>query len=453
MFLGRKEELQYLENYYQKAGSQMVILYGRKHIGKTALLHKFTESKNSAYFLGRPCSEKEQIRLWKREMETDSGIELNGQRFYDVFSGLIEHDPIKKVLVIDEFQHLMKSGTSFFDDLIKILHEQWNKKNVMIILASSSIGFIEHHFVERIGKDAYEISGFYKLKELDFVHVKSYFKNYSQEDCIKLYAILGGVVGLWSYFDPNLSLKENIEKNILAPNCVLREEAIRVVSEELREQGVYFTLISILARGKSKLNDLYLESGFSRAKISVYLKNLMELDMIEKIHSYDLAGNENAQKGMYRISSHFIHFSFRFLFQNQSALQQLSSAQFYHQYIESNLRQYAGIYFSKICIQFIQNSKKSMKNFQPKKIGEWIGKSGIIDIVAEDEAGKIMVGLCNFEKPIMEYEDYEWLNFSMKQAKVTADFIYLFSFGRFDETLNLESKIKKQIRLVELKDL
>lgn len=86
-------------------------------------------------------------------------------------------------------------------------------------------------------------------------------------------------------------------------------------------------------------------------------------------------------------------------------------------------------------------------------MGAWIGKTGIIDIVAEDETGKILLGICNFEKPIMEYEDYEWLLYSMKQAKVHADFIYLFSHGRFDEKLNLESKIKKQIRLVELKDL
>lgn len=453
MFLGRKDELQYLENHYQKAGSQMVVLYGRKHMGKTSLLKKFVESKNSVYFHARACSEKEQIHLWSQEIQFENAFPTKINRYYDIFSQFIEHDPVKKVFIIDEFHFLVKAGTSFFDDLIQVLHEQWNKKNVMIILCSSAIGFIEHNFVKKIGKAAYEISGFLKLKELEFQYLQEYFSNYSKEDCMKVFAILGGVVGLWSYFDVNLSLKENILSNILNPGCLLYSEAERMVGEELREQGVYQTLLSILATGKSKLNDIYLESGFSRAKISVYLKNLMELDLIEKVHSFDLEGNENAQKGIYRISDHFLHFSFWFLFPHQSALNLVSKEEFYHRYLEPDLKKYTGVYFHKICTQYIKSGKKLPRSFLPKKVGAWIGKTGIIDIVAEDETGKILLGICNFEKPIMEYEDYEWLLYSMKQAKVHADFIYLFSHGRFDEKLNLESKIKKQIRLVELKDL
>ena len=64
MLSGRIAELQYLDQYYEKAGSQILVVYGQKHIGKSTLLKEFAENRPSHYYLARPCSEREQLYQW-----------------------------------------------------------------------------------------------------------------------------------------------------------------------------------------------------------------------------------------------------------------------------------------------------------------------------------------------------------------------------------------------------
>mgnify|MGYP003307889072 CR=1 FL=1 len=122
------------------------------------------------------------------------------------------------------------------------------------------------------------------MKYQDF---KEHFPLFSKKDSIGAFSILGGIPGLWQYFNDEFTLRENIENFILQSNEKLFDYGQQYVSEELRETAVYNTILGALADGKRKLNDLYIHTGFSRAKISVYLKNLMQLEIVEKVFSFD----------------------------------------------------------------------------------------------------------------------------------------------------------------------
>ena len=92
-------------------------------------------------------------------------------------------------------------------------------------------------------------------------------------------------------------------------------------------------------------------------------------------------------------------------------------------------------------------------SFKYEKSGSWVGKVGTIDIVAEDEEGHTLVGMCSWERSLMTYDDYEWLLFCVEKAKLNVDYIYLFSVDGFDEKLNLEAKVKKNIILIDISQL
>ena len=249
-------------------------------------------------------------------------------------------------------------------------------------------------------------------------------------------------------------MKENICRFVLNPHTYLQEEGLRTVAEELRETAVYHTILSSIAAGRHKLNDLYRHTGFSRAKISVYLKNLMELELVEKVFSFDTEGKANSQKGIYRISNHFVHFYFRFLYPNRSALALMSADEFYEKNIQFSFKNFAALYFNEICKQRIEKWNQEEKlPIAIDRIGEWVGKSGNIDVVAQDENGKTLAAYCNWEKSVMQYGDYEKLLSSMGKAKLKADTIYLFSIQRFDEKLSLEAKMKKNLKLISLEDM
>ncbi|MFG6335758.1 MAG: ATP-binding protein, partial [Lachnospiraceae bacterium] len=305
----------------------------------------------------------------------------------------------------------------------------------------------------RIGEDAYDLSGLLNINELPFDDLVARFPNFRIEECVEAYAILGGIPGLWNQFDDRLTIQQNICRNILDCNSFLFEEGERILTEQLREPGVYNTIMASIAAGDHKLNDLYLHTEFSRAKISVYLKNLIELELVEKVFSYDTAGKENVQKGIYRISHPFVDFYFTYMYPHLSDLQQLSVGEFYNHYIMRDFRRYVSGCFKQVCRQHLAAlGERHRLPIDCGTIGEWIGKVGSLDIIAQDEEGRTLIGLCNWEKP-MTYEDYENLLLYAKKARISADYIYMYTAFRFDERLNLEAKVKSNLKLVQISDL
>ncbi len=453
MIVGRTTELKYLNNYYDRAGSQILVVYGQKHVGKKALLKEFISDKPHYYYHARACVEREQQFWWGNELALQGIKTLKYPTYSEIFEGIISKRNQKKVIIIDEFQHIIKNSETFMTELISFVHNQWNRQDVLIILCSSSIGWIENSMVTKIGDAAYELSGLLKVRELGFEYLKEYFSNYSTTDCIEIYSVLGGYPGLWKYFNDRLSVKENICKNLLDKNAYLFLEGERIVTEELREMGVYNTILASLAAGKNKLNALYEHTQFSRAKISVYLKNLMELEIVEKVFSYDSDGRENTQKGIYRICNNLVDFYYTYMYPNMSQLSMEPALTFYNEYVHNHLKAYTARYFGKVCAQYVQRlNEKNKLPFHAEEMGEWVGKVGTIDLIAQGEENTLIVG-CNWDRTMYTYDDYEWLMMCAKQACVEPDYIYLFSVERFDEKLALEAKIKKTLRLISAKEL
>ena len=290
MVLGRTVELNYLNTYFDKAGSQLMIAYGERGADKLALLMEFADGKPFHYYRARPASLKEQLIQWNRELWEQSGISKDSISFFGLLNSLSEKQKKKIVVIIDEFQLMIRENGSFMEELIRYLHKKEQEEGVMVILCSSQVSFVENSLISKIGAAAYEITGFLKIKELPFSCIGEYFPAFSRQECIEAYSVLGGMPGLWKYFDDKLSVRENICRTILNPESGLYTEGRREMEEQLRETGVYDTILSALSSGQKKLNDLYRHTGFSRAKISVYLKNLMELEIAEKVFSYDTEG-------------------------------------------------------------------------------------------------------------------------------------------------------------------
>ncbi|MBD5547394.1 MAG: ATP-binding protein [Lachnospiraceae bacterium] len=454
MILGRTSELKYLNTYYDRAGSQIMVVYGERNVGKTFLLRQFTKDKSCFYYRARSASEREQRYQWRCELEKEGRKLPKYPSFTDIFSMILSDQDEKVIMIVDEFQYIVKSGDTFMKELADFVNHMPQNTSVMFLLCSSSIGWVENSMVTRIGEAAYGLSGFLKVRELDFEMMMEFFPAFSMEQSIETFAILGGVPGFWKCFDDRLGVKENICRSILNQASFLYGEGQRIGKEELREMGVYNTILASIAAGHHKLNDLYQHTGFSRAKISVYLKNLIELELVEKIFSYDTEGKANAQKGIYRISNHFVHFYFTYLYPNLSSLEQLTPGEFYNKYIEPTFRKYVAEYYKKVCRQYVEKwNRWERLPIKAERIGEWVGKLGTIDIIAQSKSGETMISICNWDKPMMRYDDYEWLLFCAEKAGIRADYIYLFSVRSFDEQLNLEANVKHNLRLISMDEM
>lgn len=453
MLLGRTSELQYLNEHYEKEENQVVVLYGTGEIGKTALLKKFCEDKPHYFYYARSCSEREQRYQWGKELNQNGITVSRYPEFTEILEKLTEQQDDGMILVIEEFQNLIRLCPHFITELLAFLHDEKKSGRILLILSSSAVGWVENRMIGKLGEAAYEISGLLKLKELKFEDMTSYFPHFSIRQCIETYSILGGFPGLWRYFDDSLSVQENIINTMVKSSGGLHEAARKFVEEDLRELSVYNTILSAIAGGNCKLNDIFLHTEYSRAKISVYLKNLMEPGIVEKVFSVDTEGRENSRKGIYRICNRFVQFYYRFLYPNMTELETESPLVFYEKRIAPGLREYTSGHFREICLQYLE--KKNEEGKLPLsfvKCGEWVGKNGTVDIVAEDETGNILVGFCSRGRSIMTYEEYgEYLDL-LKQAELDADCIYLFSMEGFDEKLTLEAKVRRNLSTVSFRE-
>lgn len=454
MQIERISEMQYLNQYYKQRGSQLLVLYGQRRIGKTQLLKEFTSDKPFAYYKARSCTIREQRNLWAGELEQE-GIRTDAcPSFTELFEAVIKHKTQKKVIIIEEFQYIVKAETDFMRELTAFMRNGWNNQDVLIILCSSAVGWVENGMMEQIEEYAHEISDFLKIEELGFEQLRAYYPNYSFRECVEAYAVLGGIPGLWVCFDDTKTIKENICRQLLDHSTFLGKEAEQFVSEQFREMSVYHTILASIAAGRHKLNDLYVHTGFSRAKISVYLKNLIELEIVEKVYSFDTAGRENTLKGIYRIKNHLVNFYFTYLYPHAGKLELMSPEDYYDVYIAPMFPAYAAQYFQNVCMEYMekQNQDGSLP-FTYTEYGEWVGKVGTIDIVARDENGKTLIGLCSFERPNMAYDDVEWLYFCAKKARLKADYCYLFSAGGFDAKIKKKAAADKKMFLIDISQL
>lgn len=422
MFVGRKPELQFLNNHYVKSGNQVLIVYGAKGVGKTSLIKEFAISKKGFYYAVRACSDREQRYQWACEF-SESGLEISPYPEYrELFEKLLPETKEKQILILDEFQYLVRNGGGFLDELIQFLKNRRTGCPVMVIMLCSDVGWLENSMLSCIGRGAACLSGFLKLRELTFSQMQSLFPGYSIDDCIRNYAVLGGNPGLWHSFSEKLSFEENMIRNLLTKESRLYREISSYLEEELRETAVYNTILAAIARDCNKLNDIYVHTGYPRARINVYLKNLIELDIVDKVCA-----------GVYRIANPCVRFYFRFLFPHNSLLEEVSPKAFYEKVVAESLPAYVEESYCKICRQDCQRELP-----EKQSAVEWVGKDVSLDIVAVDGENKKMVATCAYGHR-MEVSDYERLLFCAEKAKIHTDRVVLYCESGFSEELELEA--------------
>ena len=450
----RKTEIGELEKFYEEEGNKMVLLYGREGAEKEELLLSFAKNKPLFYYRSANASEKQQKELLGKKVETDFNVKLADYNYEEFFNRIRSGNSDKLVLIIDEFQYLVKKDEEFLLHVLKLKKKQYYPGPVLIILATSSLVWVNKDVPLLPNQFEKQFDGRIMLKDYSFLDVVRNFPKYSTSESVQLYGIIGGVPEYIRRWDGEASIKENVIRHILSPDGFLFSAAESYIASELRELAVYQTILSSLASGNNKLNDLFLDTGFSRAKISVYMKNLMEFEVIEKVVSFETGGWENTKKGVYRISNTFVNFWFHFIYPHLSELYTLTPEKFYERYIERELDGYLTRYFIDVCSEYLELLNQiDQLPIKVAKMGTWIGKKGNIDIIAQNHARNSIVSLCSWTGAQISAKMVDELKDRMKLAHVSADYLYLFSARGFDMELSAMAEKDSSIVLIDMNEL
>lgn len=450
----RNQIHQELQKYYDDSANHLVLLSGSDRSEKESFLMRFCQDKKSFYYRGRHASGAKQLELFSSQVAKTYDVKLQKNTYDECLNRIKSGDASKLVVVIDELPLITHSEPSFFESIIKLKKRQLYPGPVLIIATASSLSYAEGDAHELYGDGFSYFDSVLTLPDYNFLEVVRVLPGSSMTDALSVYAITGGVPAYMSHWNRSRSVRENVISLILSPHGALFNEAERYIGSELRELSVYETILYAMACGNEKLNDIYQYTGYPRAKISVYLKNLASFEVIEKVVSFTSGGWENTKKGIYRIREPFIDFWFKFVYAHQSELWQMKPEEFYDRFIEPDIRGYLDRIFERVCSEYIELLSSVGKTpIRVSSIGTWIGKDGTIDIVGADEERNTVVGSCHWGDTPMGEESYENLLASMKLARLSAEAVYLFSGNGFTDGLKKLVESGRNVNLIDLEEL
>ena len=479
MFIGREAELKFLQDKYTEERGQLIVLYGRRRVGKTETLREFCKDKPHVFFSCTQTTDLVQLRNFSSRMFKENIPAKNYiSEFADwekAFRAVLDlpYGNQKKLLVIDEFPYMCRGNKSIPSILQNLWDAELRDSNVMIILCGIAMSFIEKELLSEKNPLYGRATGIYKMKEMGFYDAIKFFPEYSDRDKVLTYAVLGGIPHYLRQWNPKLSVDENIKRNILTKGCILYSEVEFLLHQELRETPIYNSIIEAVALGNTKLNDISQKSLLEdTAKTSVYLKNLMELGIVEREFSVDSKIKERANtgRGTYRLTDNFFRFWYAFGFANYSQLEDGDVDGVYEYVVKPALHEFASFAFEDVCREFVRMlQKKNELPFRYSKIGRWMGKTTVRDEKASDglrtaeteidllcigkDAKEYLVGECKFKGVPFSYSEYLDTLAKLTPLKEKSKFYYaLFSESGFDQKI-LDCAAMNETQLYSLEDI
>lgn len=403
MFIGRERELASLNQLYTSERFEFVVIYGRRRVGKTALINRFIKEKNAIYFMGVESNAKQNLENFSRNI-LEYGAGIQAETAFLSFQAALEYvfrlsEKERLILAIDEYPYVARASKSLASTLQLLIDKYKDTSKLMLILCGSSMSYMEDQVLAYKAPLYGRRTAQMKIQPFDFADTCRYFRDFSEEDQALIYGIVGGTPQYLLQINDRLSVEENIKNTFLNPISSMFEEPENLLKQEVREPALYNAIITAIATGASRMAEISTKVGEDTSVCSTYLKNLISLGLIRKETPY---GEKSSRKSIYSIDDNMFRFWYRFVPENYSMIARGASDLAYKR-IQPNLPDYMGKVFEEICRQYLWKlllSGESPVEF--KELGRWWGNDPSarsqteIDIMGEQDKETALFGECKW---------------------------------------------------------
>ena len=403
MFIGRARELSNLNKLYESDKFEFAVIYGRRRVGKTALINEFIKGKPAICFTGVETNAKQNLENFSKcILEYASGINANTTfaSFQSALEYVFEIATQKRIiLVVDEYPYVARASKSLASTLQLLIDKYKDNSKLFLILCGSSMSYMEDHVLAYKAPLYGRRTAQFKIQPFDFLEACEYFKKLSKEDQALAYGIMGGTPQYLLQINDNLSIEENVKNTYLNPMSSIYEEPNNLLKQEVREPAIYNAIITAIAMGASKMSEISSKVGEDTSVCATYIKNLIALGIVKKETPY---GDDSARKTIYSIEDNMFRFWYRFVPENTSIIARGASDLAYKR-IEPQLSNYMGAIFEDICKQYLWKillDGKCAINFT--ELGRWWGanpktrKQEEIDIVGVADKNTALFAECKW---------------------------------------------------------
>lgn len=456
MFVNRVRELAFLERRCASDQAELVVLYGRRRVGKTELLRRFCEGKRHFFFvadLGTEASTLAELARRYGEMFYNDPVSTHFATWDQALKALARQAGDERLIVVlDEFTYLLQTSPSLPSVLQRLWDDQLQYTHLMLILSGSYIGIMEREVLAYQAPLYGRRTAQWFLQPLSFADARLFLPGYSPQDQVRAYAVLGGVPAYLRQFADRRPLLDNIEEEILSQGAFLYDEPRFLLQMELREPRVYFAILEAIANGRVRQGEISQAVGIKGASLGYYLNTLRDLGLLERTVPITDADPAHSRQGRYRILDPFFRFWFRFVYRERVHLERGDTA-IVRQTVNEQVDVLAGWAFEEICRAYVWELGAAGRiAFQPHQVGMWWDAQAQIDVAAPSEE-YILLGECRWRSRPLGSDALAELKRKAEHVPGSRhQVLALFSRAGFTESLQAEAA-NQSVLLFDLNDV
>lgn len=401
MFIGRTHELARLRDELAAKRPSLLVVYGRRRVGKSELLREVTRGIPHVIYQATRLTAALNLEAFKVEIARALGGDNILQGLSD-WLGVLAYLAQKAealpglVVVLDEFPYLAEGDAA----LPSIIQKFWDSGvagvgRLKLVLCGSTISHMEDLLAERnplYGRKTLAMD----LGPLPLRDAAQFFPNYTAEDRLLAYGIFGGIPYYLQLCDPAASVAENAIKLLLTNAGALVDEPIVLLQSELREIQRYASILAAIADGCTKVGEIsgrIRDTGDS-SRLSPYMEKLERMRLVRAVRSMDAEPKSRDRR--YFIADPLMAFWHRFVLPNMSSVNQGFGTEIWRLQIEPRLDDVMGGAFEEMCRDHARRWSQERLPAPAQEVGQIWGPNYDIDIAGRLLDGSMLYGECKW---------------------------------------------------------
>ncbi len=412
---GRKKELEILNRRYESDTFEFGYIYGQRRIGKTTLLSMFTKDKKNLIFYATDSADIDILESFSatlNEVTGSVGVYPNWFTFFQALDKYVGDD--KAIICIDEFPNIIvgrdgkRKRTDFDSNLQKAIDLLFFKRKFTLVLTGSNVSFLSKEIVDSKAP-LYQRNTFsLRLDKFEFNEALLGLKDVEDNlEKAKLLCLTNTFPYYISLINPKKSFDENLDNLFFNIDAIFIDDPSKVITSNIITSGLYASLISHIAEGHDSVKELATNLMTESAKISKYLKELLEDHVIIKRNSF-----QNSKNVKYEILDPMLAFYYRFIRANRELIRN-GFGKAIKLKLKNAIEEFMNHAFEKLCLTYLEYLSKNMRlndvytsfqSFAFKSLT--LQRTVEIDIVAATEEN-ILIAETKFSKQKRGLGDYK----------------------------------------------
>ena len=405
-FIGRVQELALLDHLWASPDAQFLVLYGRRRVGKTALLaHWIEQTKHNAiYWVATPSSTYSQLRSFSQtiyntiNLDSPAPDNFTYSTWEQAWQQVAIQSKIGRLaLFIDEFTYVLESTPEIAGIMQNVWDQVLSKANLFLCISGSHLGMMKKEFVNYQAPLYGRATAQIHLQPLSFGLTGKFFPGYKDIDRVALYSIFGGIPAYWERINPKESISQNIKFQLLTSNNLMQSEPALLLNDFVSDLHNYSAILAAIANNARTPKEISNFTGLPQTYIPKYLSILSEAGFTERRVSVT-ENPSSSRRGRYHIVDPYLRFYYRFLesrqYQFSLKIQEQALAE-----VSRHMIDFIGTHtWEELCREWVVRAGALRKLLElPDQVGSVWTPSVQIDVVGINRMKKTLIlGECKW---------------------------------------------------------